>query len=260
MSQQAFATALLDAFAAPPAGLRSTSPSEVDRRFAVHRNNTIVTLVDALLATYPVVAELVGERFFRAMAAVYVRQSPPRHPVLWCYGLDLDCFIAGFEPAKGLPYLPSVARVEAACARSLNAADDLPIDTAQMEHWFSDTQTLERRGCRFAASLVPLSLDHAGADIWMAHQPDANLSLKSLDTSRAQEVLVYRRDEGAQASVVVWEPPAGSVALVQALKQGRTWLQAAQSVASAEDHFDLVTSLAGLIHHGLIVALPLRPD
>ena len=38
--------------------------------------------IDALQANYPAVTRLVGEEWFRAAAAVYVRQAPPTNPML----------------------------------------------------------------------------------------------------------------------------------------------------------------------------------
>lgn len=256
MSQGSFAHALLDPTAPVPVELVLRGGGDIAQRFAVHRNNTIVSLVDALLAMFPVTAELVGEEFFRAMAGVHVRQSPPRRPVLWRYGQDFDRFIERFEPARCLPYLPSVARVEAACVQSLHAADDLPMSAERVAEVIADSQSLARRGCRLDASLVPLSLTHAGAALWMAHQPGSDVSLTTIDTARPQEVLIHRSGDG----VVVWDPPVGTVALVHHLMDGMRLTQAMETVATAHDHFDFSISLGGLLHHRLIVDLPLCTD
>lgn len=256
MSQGRFAHALLDPAAPVPGELVLRGGGDIAQRFAVHRNNTIVSLVDALRATFPVTAALVGEDFFRAMAGVHVRQSPPRRPVLWRYGQDFDRFIERFEPARSLPYLSSVARVEAACVQSLHAADDAPMSTEAVSEAIADGERLLRRGCRLDASLVPLSLTHAGAALWMAHQPGSDISLSTIDTSRPQDVLIHRSGDG----VVVWEPPTGTVALVRRLMDGSCMAQAAETVAAAHDHFDFSISLGGLLHHNLVVDLPLLND
>lgn len=236
-----------------PAELAVRAGSDLAKRFAVHRNNTLVSLVDALQSSFPVVAELVGETFFRAMAGVYVRQSPPKSPVLWRYGQDFDRFISEFEPARTLPYLPSVAQVEAACAMSLHAADHVPMDPEQVAQAIADGDSLVQRGCCLAPTLVPLNLTHAGAALWMAHQPDTTMALSTLDTDRPQEVLIYRSGEG----VVVWEPPTGTVALVRQLMNGLRLTQTVEAVALTDASFDFAISLGGLLHHGLVVDLPL---
>src|SRR5438045_7860361 len=66
------------------------------------------------------------------MALVYVREQPPRSPQLTTYGDELPAFIATFEPARELPYLADVARLEAARTRSYHAADAVPIDASRI--------------------------------------------------------------------------------------------------------------------------------
>ena len=255
MSLNAFSYALLEPSAPVPAELVVRNGGDLAQRFAVHRNNTLVSLVDALHASYPVVAELVGETFFRAMAGVYVRQSPPTSPVLWRYGQDFDRFIAAFAPALTLPYLPSVAQVEAACALSLHAADHVPMEPEQVAQAIADGDNLVQRGCRLAPTLVPLTLTHAGAALWMAHQPGTTLELSAIDTDQPQQVLIHRSGEG----VVVWEPPAGTVALVGQLMNGLRLTQAVEAVALTDTGFEFAISLGALLHHGLVVDLPLLP-
>jgi len=80
--------------------------------FAVYRNTVMKGCIDALQANYPAVARLVGEKWFRAAAAVYVRAHLPSSPSLLHYGERFAAFLAGFEPAAGLPYLPGVARLD----------------------------------------------------------------------------------------------------------------------------------------------------
>ncbi len=66
--QREFAAALLDPAAPVPSPLRRNGGKAPQKRFAVHRNNMIASLVAALAARFPVVHQLVGDEFFRAMA------------------------------------------------------------------------------------------------------------------------------------------------------------------------------------------------
>ena len=52
--QQAFVAALFDAELPPPTGLTAWNGSDPATRFAVYRNNVVVSLIDALADTYPV--------------------------------------------------------------------------------------------------------------------------------------------------------------------------------------------------------------
>lgn len=87
-AQAALAAALLDPRVSCPGGLRAWNGSDPDRRFAVHRNNVVSSLIEAMAETFPVVRALVGPEFFHAMAGVFVRQHPPRSRVLAHYGCD----------------------------------------------------------------------------------------------------------------------------------------------------------------------------
>ena len=99
-SQAEFSAALRDPTQAAPRGLHTWNGSDPAARFAVYRNNVVSSLIDALAETFPVVQALVGVEFFRAMASLFVRQSPPRSRVLASYGAALPSFIASFAPAQ----------------------------------------------------------------------------------------------------------------------------------------------------------------
>lgn len=120
--QDAFAQALM---AAPETG--AAAPLDVlaaQPGFAVYRNTVIKGCIDALQANYPAVARLTGEEWFRAAAAVYVRTTPPDDPVLMRYGASFAAFLARFEPAKALSYLPGVARLDHMWSESHMARED----------------------------------------------------------------------------------------------------------------------------------------
>ena len=63
---------------------------------------------------------------------VFVREQPPRSPLLAIYGDEFADFIAAFEPARELPYLADVARLEAARTRAYHAADATPLDAGRL--------------------------------------------------------------------------------------------------------------------------------
>lgn len=93
-SQTDFAMALLDPALPYPAGLKTWNGSDPSVRYAVYRNNVANSLIDALADTFPVVEQLVGTDFFRAMAHCYVRQSPPVSRLLVRYGENFPNFVA----------------------------------------------------------------------------------------------------------------------------------------------------------------------
>jgi hypothetical protein len=125
--QDAFATALQADGSAP-----ATSPMLArlieQPGFAVYRNTVLSACIDALLANYPAVERLVGAEWLRATAAVYARRHLPSHPILADYGHDFPAFLARFEPARELPYLPAVAQLDREWSEVHAAADVAPLD------------------------------------------------------------------------------------------------------------------------------------
>lgn len=118
-----FAASLLDPGRTTPASASTTHGGRAERRYAVYRNNVTTSLADALASIFPAVRRLVGEDFFSGMAIAFARAHPPRSRLLFEYGEDFPGFIAAFEPARGLPYLADVARIERAWLDAYHAAD-----------------------------------------------------------------------------------------------------------------------------------------
>ena len=101
-------------------------PNGKERREAlqrIYRNNVTVSLVDALAAVFPAVQRIAGVEFFRAMARLYVRETPPRSPLLFEYGHDFPRFVERYEYARQMPWLADVARIERAWLDAYHAAD-----------------------------------------------------------------------------------------------------------------------------------------
>jgi hypothetical protein len=235
-----FARALLDPAAPLPAGLRAWNGSDPAVRLDVYRNNVVASLVAALGETFPVVRELVGAAFFDAMAARFVRRHPPRSPVLAQYGEGFAAFVADFEPAASLPYLPDVARLEYARVQAHHAADAPVLDEAVVAAALADVEALPARRWALQPSLALVRSNHAVVSIWAAHQ--GVLDLADVDVARPETALVVRRD----ADVLVIGVDAGTAAFVDALRRQVT-LGDALAHAAAEPLFDPASTLALLI-------------
>jgi len=129
--QNAFARALVAAGDAPA---QAVAGLVAQPGFAVYRNTVIKGCMDALQANYPAVVRLVGEEWFRATAAVYVRKSLPRLPMLAEYGADFADFLERFPPATELAsYLPGVARLDQLWTEAHVAADASVMDPATLQ-------------------------------------------------------------------------------------------------------------------------------
>ena len=131
-TQAAFAAALLHADLPIPDNITTARGAPDAARFAVYRNNVFVSLTKALAQRFPVTERLVGAEFFAAMARPSPRTTSPPRPLLMELWRGLSRLCRSFGPAARLPYLPDVARIEAACTRAYHAADAVPLDLADL--------------------------------------------------------------------------------------------------------------------------------
>ncbi|AYC33816.1 DUF2063 domain-containing protein [Pseudomonas cavernae] len=252
-SQSAFAAALLDPARPCPSDLKTWNGSDPASRFAVYRNNVFNSLIDALADSYPVVHELVGEAFFRAMAHAYVHSHPPRSRLLVGYGEHFAPFIEGFAPACSLPYLADVARLEALRVQAYHAADQMPLATQAIAAALTRPEGLGELVLRLHPSLGLLDSPFAVVSLWAAHQGE--LALETVDPLQAENALVLRHDLQVEVSRV----SNGSAQFIRGLQQGLPLGLAAGQGQSAETSFDLSACLALLIRAGAITGLHPSP-
>lgn len=244
-TQAAFAAALLDTRLPCPEGLYSANGADPDSRFSVYRNNVQSSLINALADSYPVVTQLVGEEFFRAMAAIFVQSQPPQTPLMSGYGDTLATFIAAFEPAASLPYLADVARLERLRTLAYHAADANPVHPEQISAALADPQALSELSFELHPSLHLVDSDYAVVAIWAAHQQDA--SLAQINVNLGQHALVLRNE----LDVEVFALDHGASVFIRHLLAGQPLLAAVQ----ASPPFDLSQTLALLISRNAITHL-----
>ena len=237
-AQDEFAKALLDARQPAPEGLIAWNGSDVDRRFGVHRNNVVVSLVGVLADTFPVVRRLVGGEFFDAMARLYVCEHPPASPVMSEYGAGLADWIADFDPAAGLPYLADMARLERARAMAFHAADAPALHADELARCLADPARLPGLRLVLQPSLSVHVFAHGVVSLWAAHQEDDEAAIGRVDLHRAEAAIVLRPDD----EVLVLPASLADAALLTRLQRGDR-LGAAVAAAPAAD----LAALLGLL-------------
>jgi hypothetical protein len=245
-----FGAALLDPERPVPDGLHVPAGESAARRFAVYRNNVLVSLVDALAARFPVTEQIVGTDFFRAMAQAFAATEPPRSPLLMTYGGGFPDFIAAFPPAEDVPYLADVARLEAARTRAHHAADVAPLPDAALRA-LASRDGGDLLACRLTLhpSAEVLHSEFAVAAVWAAHQ-DMEVFC-GLDPEGPEDVLVAR----PAMDVEVTRLPPGGAIFIGALGEGATLVEAAEAALAAEPTFDLTENLVVLIAAQVIISV-----
>ena len=249
---EAFADSLLAVQPSCPPGLTAWNGSDPARRFAVYRNNVMVSLIDALADTCPVTQTLVGEEFFRAVAAEYARANPPRSPVMAHYGAGFAGFIEEFAPAAGLPYLADVARLEMLRVEAYHAADAEPVSPEAIALLAVDPGRLPTACFTLHPSLRILESRHAVVSLWAAHQGDDVYSaLATVDTALPESAMLLR----AGLEVEIYRITAGTATFIRRLEEGRDLGTAVDLALAADAAFDMTEALGLLIRASAISAI-----
>ncbi len=231
-----FVSALLHPGSAPPSDISAATRD----RFDVYRNNVAVSLTEALETAFPVVRSLVGDTFFKAMAGVFLRCHLPGDPRLALYGREMPAFLETFAPAKDLPYLPDIARLEQALRESYHAADAVPLDPAKLmaltEEDLLETSLIFAPATRLRRSKWPIhSICKARGDTTLKPQ------------MTAETVLITRPGYDPRMTLIAPK----NAGLVDALYRGQPLGQA----ASTHPEADLSDVLGILLGQGAVTIL-----
>jgi hypothetical protein len=163
------------------------------------------------------------------------------------YGDAFADFIAAFEPASVLPYLPDIARLEIARTRAYHAADAEPIDPARLRGL--DPRELRHIRVTMHPSMQILRSRHPIVTIWAMNSGEAEL--RAIDDDGPEDALVVR----TRLEVAVRRLPLGGATFLEALSAGAALGSAAETAAADIAQFDLAANLVGLIGSGAMVDL-----
>lgn len=245
--QRRFADALLGSADAVPADWIAGNGLGADARVQIYRNLVRNNHAAALRTAYPAVLKLVGEDFFEAAAARYLRANGSNSGNLQDYGGAFPAFLAHMPEAAGLAYLPDVARLEWARQESYLAADAEPLNPAALadppEAGFAELKPALHPSVRLVVS------DHPIFDIWMFCQQTAPERLNL--SGKGQTVLTWREERQLAMQPLVH----GQSEFIGALLAGETLASAHADALTAEPGFDLITGLRWLVQTGLITGL-----
>jgi hypothetical protein len=239
----AFATALDEPSAAPPAMTRGRLGAPDARRFSVYRNNVAVGLIGALEARYRASRRIAGDEMFRALARAYARAQKPRSPIMIAYGEDFPEFIAA---NVGLtPYLADLARLENAWVDAYHAADAAAATIGDLSALSPDCLPGARIAFHPAARLLRFSTP--AASVWASAQGGDGSAAPPKGI--AEDVLVTRPDADVRVRVL----PRLGYDFARWLSEGATMIEAAQALS--DPAFDFGTHLVGLVESGAVASV-----
>ena len=222
----------------------------------VYRSNYRGNLHDTLAGAYPVIEQLVGKDFFRHMARQFIERHFSRSGNLHHYGAEMADFIAAFEPAQGLPYLPDVAALEWACHCAYFSDDAATLDIVKLAQippgQYSELILHIHPACHLVRSKYPI------ASIWHAHQPGASSDFH-IDLDRGADIspgnaLVSRTENVVRVS----ELASADAAWLQGIQNRIPLGNATDVIMKLYPDFDLQAALLNLVTLGILTDFNLR--
>ncbi len=214
--------------------------------FAVYRNTVTSGCIDALQANFPSVARLVGADWFRAAAATHVLAQPPCDGRMLMYGATFADFLAGFEPARDLPYLAGVARLDRLWIEAHTAADAVAVDSAWLARLAPEVLGALRLRPHPAARWRHFD-DLPVYSIWAANRTGTD---STDEISWQGEGALLTRPVDA----VRWRTldPSGG-AFLGACAEGRVLAEAAGAALEVRPDVDIAALLSGLLSAGALI-------
>lgn len=188
------------------------------RGLKVYQANGHALAGSALRAVYPVVAQLLGDESFDALARALWHAQPPLRGDAAQWGGTLADWVQNSDQLAAEPYLADVATLEWALHRATSAADGA-MNSASFalltEHDPGHLLLLLSTGCTTLRSDWPVvSIVNAH----LHHTPSFVQAGQLLQAGAREDAVVWR--SGLQALVRVAQP--GEAALVAALLAGHT--------------------------------------
>lgn len=249
--QQSLQAAILAGPGEPPDGLCEDGRIPAAAGLAVYRNTVFSQLTRALGDLYPVVVQLVGDGFFAYAAHRYIREQLPRSPVLADYGDTFPDFLDRFEPARTVPCLGAVARLEYARHRALNAPEASPLTAASLSTIPPDRLGELRLRLHPSARLV--RSDFPVDAIWQAHQHASGLD----DLAELEPISTHLLVARPLASVEMLALSDDAHGFVTGLAADASLAEAANA---STGHWDVQAALTELLLFGAFVAFSLPEE
>lgn len=242
-TQELFALALLDLNKPVPDGTASWNGTQPLRRFGVYRNNISSSLTAALSSRFPALVSLVGYEFFNAMAHEFIRDNPPHSPVLLTYGEDFPLFVESFGPARDIPYLADVSRLELARGHAYHSIDAKPLNAGSL----TSVKPEDVASLRFwkHPSLSIVQSRYPIVTIWEMNTGQEEL--RQLDNWEGEDAIVVR----PEMAVNVHRLSPGEATFLTSLCRGNQLLQAVNDAKADAHEFALESSMARALSAGV---------
>lgn len=208
--------------------------------FGVYRNTVLKGCIDALCDNFPSVERLVGTDWLRAAAAIHARETPPNDARLVFYGEHFADFLDAFEPARPMPYLADVARLDRLWLEAFSAPQEAALQLSSL----AGMTASDLAACR----LQPRA---SARWRWFGSQPIYSIWRYNREALPLPETLPWH-GEGAllvgHAEGVAWQAlDVGGCVFLDACANGQDLDQASALTLKAQPNLDFTVLLGHLL-------------
>ena len=215
---------------------------QIERRYAVYRNNVTVGLIRALEANFPVVRKLLGEQYFAGFARDFAQRQPPQSPLMFQYGTSFPNALEADEDLASYPYLGDVARLEILWRESYHSGDAPPLASGALTAVDPDLLF----DCCFAAHPAMRLIQSQFAVYTIFSSNMTGAEARPIDPAQSESVLITRPLHDVEAIALTPE----QFAFFLALKNGENLGDALDRAADLDPNFDLSATLTLLLQSG----------
>lgn len=217
-------------------------------RLSIYKNNTLLLLTETLMGTFPAVAALGSEGFFRHLARAFIKAYPPKAADLHHYGAEFPDFMQKLSSIEQHPYLADVARLEWLRHSSYFSADATAITPGTLS-----VLTPENIGravfilhpcVRFISSHWPVD------KLWKLGHGKIEAADVDIHGSGA-DVLIFRHGNGIE----MWTVPPTAGHFISSLLRREPFESATQQALKKDGGFSPEHHLGQLLQAGLITGI-----
>lgn len=215
---------------------------------SIYRNTIRKGLADAIAASFPAVLAVVGAEWLREAAVMFSHSHPPMQASLIDYGDAFPGWLAEFEPARQLPYLPDLARLDRLWTEAHLAADSACLAPEALGAMSPDA--FHCVSLQLVPSVRLVMFDTSMPDLWVALRgPHAPKDLELQDA--AQALLIWR--PVSEVKTTSLKPAV--FAFLEACRRGESVAAAVAMVAAQMPLAELTEMFADLFSSGVFAAV-----
>ena len=218
-------------------------------RLHIYKNNIYHSQQQALAAQFPIVKQLVGERFFNGCCVEYIKNNTDNSSAMIYTGQLFSNFLQNFPPCSSLPYLSDIAALEWQTQRVRLACEQSAMCVQDFEQ--IDIERLQHSQVHYISALHLMQSDYGIYDIWAMHQADAAKQNNSIDINQSQQLLITRQ----QQQMHVLPLSQANYHCLFAWQQGSSILRGIEQTMQQHADFDASAIIQFCIMHGLIYQL-----